>query len=183
MDLFQPTFFVLFFGIFHVVGGLAFGKGVREVAARSKSGHPLLMWGALMGILPTLFDWFFLIRNGQVTQGLIGPVLFVIAIILGTILFTEKLTRVHEKSIGAILMGGIALMIGLMLAPFLVDRALTLELGPEDYIFGSCLLTLPILVGFGFVWNGITAILKNRTLDEHIAEREAEIEEKTSRRK
>ena len=70
-----------------------------------------------------------------------------------------------------------------MLAPFLINRALTLDLGPEDYIFGSCLLIMPILVGFGFVWNGVTAILKNRAFDEHIAEREAEIEAKSSRRK
>lgn len=183
MILNNPLFLVLFFGIFHVFGGLALGKGVRDRLAKDNKGNSLIAWGVLMGVAPALFDWVFLVNQGYVWHGLTGPVLFITAAAIAAIFFTEKLTRVHEKSIGAILMGGAALLLGLALAPYLVKQALTMDLSPADYIFGSCLLVLPLFVGFGFVWNGVTAILKNRAFDEHIAEREKEIEEKASRKK
>ncbi len=179
----NPLFLVLFFGIFHIFGGLAFGKGIRDRLMKDSKGSQLIAWGVLMGVVPVLFDWVFLIGQGYMLHGLAGPALFVITAIVGALFLTKKLTSVHEKSIGAILMGGTALLFGLTLAPYLIKQAFKMKLGPADYIFGGCLLVLPLLVGFGFVWNGVTAILKNRTFDEHIAERELEIEEKASRKK
>ena len=184
-----PLFLVFFFGIFHLFGGLAFGRGLRDLFDSKEHKTNLILWGALMGITPTLFDWFFLIRDGQLIEGLIGPAIFILSTLISAIFLTAKLTAVHEKSIGAILMGGCALMFGLLLAPYLYQQAfsaastLQRELELADYLFGSCLLILPLLVGTGFIWNGVQAILKNRSFDEHMQERELEIEEKTSKKK
>ena len=110
MSLDNPIFLTAFFGIFHVVGGLAFGKGIRDTLANSK-GRQLLIFGGLMGVTPLIFDWFFLYREGWVLHALSGPLLFLLAAVSGAFIFTQRLTAIHEKSIGAILMGSIALMI------------------------------------------------------------------------
>ena len=178
MNIYNPLLLVSFFSAFHLLGGLAFGKGLRDTESKQ-----LILWGGFMGITPIVFDWAFLIREDMLFYGLIGPTVFVIAGILGYSLLTTKFSKANEKSIGAIMMGASSLLIGLILAPYLINQVLTLDLQPADYLFGSCLLVLPILVGIGFIWSGFTAILKKRTYDEHVAEREIELEEKISRKK
>lgn len=179
----NPYFLALFFGIFHVVGGLAFGKGIRERLAGAKTGSQLLIWGAVMGLPPMLFDWFFLIRAGEKIAGFAGPILFLIAVIVGGIVFTGELSRKHEQSVAAILMGGTALMLGLMLVPYLLRQAQTRsDLVLVDYLCGGFIPLIFILVGASFLWTGFSAIRKNLSFDEHIAEREMEVEEKTQRK-
>lgn len=177
MNIENPFLLVAFFAVFHLLGGAALGKGIRDKNSQQA------LWGAFMGITPIVFDWAFLIREGLAFYGLIGPFIFVIAVIASYLLFQTKFSKTNEKSIGAILMGSSSLLIGLALAPFLINRALTFDLQPVDYLFGSCILVLPILVGIGFVWSGFAAILKKRTYDEHIAEHELELEVKVSRKK
>ena len=46
MSLDNPIFLTAFFGIFHVIGGLAFGKGIRDVFANS-TGRQLLIFGGI----------------------------------------------------------------------------------------------------------------------------------------
>jgi len=186
MEFVDPLIPVVFFGIFHVSGGLAFGKGIRERFGETGSGNQLIAWGFLMGATPILFDWFFLIRVGMVQPGLIGPVLFIISTIVGGIFFKGKLSRRNEKSIAAVLMGGTSLLLGLMLTPYLIQQAQTREnLGLFDYLCGGSIPILFVFIGASFAWTGLSAILKRRSFDEHIAEREIEIEEKmqTKRRK
>lgn len=180
MNLDNPFFLITFFSIFHVFGGLAFGKGMKDVISNSGQGKRLLIWGAFMGISPILFDWLFLIQAGMLFYGLIGPALFIIATIIGWVI---KISKIYEKSIGIILMGLASLLIGISLAPFLITQALTLNLQPVDYIFGSCLLVMPILVGIGFLSSGLKAVRKKQSYDEHIAQHEIEIEEKISKPK
>src|SRR5512133_2187932 len=127
MEFGNPYFLVMFFGIFHVIGGLALGKGLRERVTDAGTGNQLIAWGLLMGVSPTLFDWFFLIREGALVPGLIGPVLFVVTAVIGGIFFTGELSRKNEKSIAAILMGGTSLMLGLMPTPYLIQQAQTRE--------------------------------------------------------
>lgn len=180
----NPYFLALFFGIFHIIGGLAFGKGMRERLGGAKTGVQLLIWGAIMGLPPLLFDWFFLIRVGEQAAGFAGPILFLIAMLVGGIVFTGDLSRKHEQSIASILMGGTALMLGLMLVPYLLQQTQTRsDLGLVDYLCGGFIPFIFILVGFSFVWTGFSAIRKNLSFDKHIAEREMEIEEKTRKQR
>ncbi|MBL8061373.1 MAG: WVD2 family protein [Anaerolineales bacterium] len=182
MSLDNPLFLTVLFGIFHILGGLAFGRGIRAKMKAEKTGGHLLVWGAIMGITPILFDWFFLIRVGKITYGLIGPVLF-FATVIGGIFLNGELTRNNEKSISAMLMGGASLLLGFMLTPYLLQQAQTREnLEFADYLCGGLIPIFFIGVGLSFVWNGFSAIRKRRTFDEHIAEREQEIEEKSERR-
>lgn len=116
MSLDNPLFLTVLFGIFHILGGLAFGRGIRAKMKAKKTGGHLLAWGAIMGITPILFDWFFLIRVGKITYGLTGPVLF-FATVIGGIFLNGELTRNNEKSISAMLMGGTSLLLGFMLTP------------------------------------------------------------------
>jgi len=172
----NPLFLVFFFGIFHGFGGLAFGKGLRDTLT-GKKNHSLLLWGVIIGIIPILFDWAFLYINWGINYAIIGPIIFIVAAIVSGIFYKGKMVKVHEKSIGAILAGGITLAFGFLIAPYLVKQALTIDLRPEDYVFGSCLLVLPFLVGFAFLSNGLKAITKNKSFDEHIAEQEKELED------
>ena len=179
----NPLILVVFFGIFHVVGGLGLGKGIRERITDPKAGNQLIAWGLIMGALPIVFDWFFLIRVGELVLGLVGPVLFIVAAIVGGMFFTGDLSRNNEKSIGSILMGGTALMLGLMLTPYLIQQANTRDnLGLVDYLCGGSIPVFFILIGASFVWTGFSAIRKNLSFDEHIAEREMEVEEKAQRK-
>ena len=180
MEFGNPLFLVVFFGIFHVIGGLGFGKGIRERITDAKAGNQLIVWGLLMGTLPILFDWFFLIRVGEVVSGLVGPILFIISAFIGGIFFTGELSRKNEKSMGAILMGGTALMLGLMLTPYLIQQAQTRDdLGLVDHLCGGSIPIFFIVIGFSFAWTGFSAIRKNLSFDEHITERELEVEDKT----
>lgn len=182
MSIGNPLILVVFFGIFHVIGGLGLGKGIRERITDPKAGNQLIAWGLIMGALPIVFDWFFLIRVGHFISGLVGPTLFIIAALVGGIHFTGELSRKNEKSIGAIMMGGTALMLGLMLTPYLIQQAGTRDdLGLVDYLCGGSIPVFFILIGTNFVWTGFTAIRKHLTFDERIAEREIEVEEKAER--
>lgn len=184
MEFGNPYFLVVFFGIFHVIGGLAFGKGVRERISDGKAGSQLIVWGLLMGGSPILFDWFFLIRVGELVPGLMGPILFIAAAIAGGMFFTGELSRKNEKSIAAILMGGTSLMLGLMITPYLIRQAQTHEnLGLVDYVCGGLIPVFFIFIGGSFAWTGFSAIRKRLTFDEHVAERELEHEEKSKSRK
>jgi hypothetical protein len=175
---------VVFFGIFHVIGGLALGKGLRERVLDAGASNQMIAWGLIMGASPTLFDWFFLIREGALVPGLIGPASFLVAAIVGGIFFTGELSRKNEKSIAAILMGGTSLMLGLMITPYLIQQAQTREnLGLVDYVCGGLIPVFFIFIGGSFAWTGFSAIRKRRTFDEHVAERELENEEKSNSRK
>lgn len=171
----NPIILVLFFGIFHLTGGLAVGKGIRERGSDKKAGGQLIAWGAIMGVTPTLFDWFFLIREGELVWGLIGPGLFIMAGILGWVFLNGELSRRNEKSIGAVLMGGTALILGLLLTPYLIQQAQIREgIGLVDYVCGGAIPLMFIFIGASFAWNGVTALRKNMSFDELIAERRKE---------
>jgi hypothetical protein len=184
MGIGEPYFLVIFFGIFHIVGGLAFGKGLRERISDKAAGNSLIVWGILMGGLPIIFSWVFLLREGYLVAGWIGPALFVVSSIFGGIFFIGELSRKNEKSIGAILMGGTSLMLGLMIASFLIKQAQTQEgLGVIDYLCGGSIPIFFIFIGGSFAWTGLTAIRKKRDFDGYTAEQEMEIEEKSKKRK
>lgn len=180
----NPIFLVVFFGIFHIAGGLAVGKGVRERVSDSEAGNSLIAWGFIMGGLPLVFDWLFLIREGALIAGLIGPALFVISAIVGGLAFTGELSRKNEKSFGAILMGGTGLMLGLMLTPYLIQQAQTRDdIGMVDYLCGGLIPIIFMFIGGSFVWTGLSAILKKRSFDEHVSEREMDVEEKSKNKR
>lgn len=169
----NPLILVVFFGIFHLIGGLAVGKGIRERAAEGKSGSELMLWGAVIGITPILFDWFFLIREGELIWGAVGPALFIAAAIFGRVVLNGDLSRRNEKSIASVLMGGAAFSLGLLLTPYMIQQAQTREnLGAADYVCGGAIPLMFILIGASFVWNGLSAIMKNMPFDELIAERQ-----------
>lgn len=183
MEFGNPYVLIVFFGIFHVTGGLALGKGLRETLNKTEAGKPLMAWGFLMGAVPMLFDWFFLIRIGE-SAGWVGPALFVTAIICGWLFFTHELSRKNEKSIAAVLMGGTALMLGLMLTPYLLQQVQIREnLGWADYLCGGSIPLFFILIGGSFAWSGFQALQKKRSFDDHIAEREADIKEKSENKR
>lgn len=175
----NPLILALFFGIFHFFGGLAVGKGLRERTSDKKVGSQLIAWGMLMGATPTLFDWFFLIRLGAVIWGFVGPAIFIAAVILGVLILKGRLTRRNEKSLGAVLMGGSALMLGLLLTPYLIEKAqVRKDIGFTDYVCGGAIPLMFIFIGASFAWNGISALRKNMSFDEFLAERQIETGEK-----
>ncbi|GAB4499599.1 MAG: hypothetical protein OHK003_16130 [Anaerolineales bacterium] len=184
MEFGNPFILVAFFGIFHVIGGLSFGKGIRKKFGEAGAGNQLIAWGLLMGAVPIFFDWFFLIRAGMLLTGVIGPALFIVSAAIGGIFLNGELSRRNEKSIAAVLMGGTALMLSLLLIPYLIQQAQTREnLGLVDYLCGGSIPILFILIGASFMWTGLSAILKRRSFDEHIAERETENEEKSQKKR
>lgn len=179
-----PYFFVVFFGIFHILGGLVFGKGLRDKLTDPGAGIGFIIWGLIMGVPPTLFDWFFLIQAGNLVPGLIGPILFIIAAIVGGIYFNGEIARKNAQSIISILMGGTALMLGTMITPYLIQQAQTRDnLNITDYLCGGLIPVLFIGVGLSIVSTGFSAVRKNMTFDELVAQREMEAEDKSQGKK
>lgn len=168
-------FYVLFFGIFHTTGGLALGKGIRELVSGTQRGGSLALWGTVLGGTPIIFDWFFLIREGEMLAGFAGPTIFFLSTMIGGFFLKGDITKKNEKSYAAILMGGTAVMLGGMLIPYLLTQAQTQDnLSLVDYVCGGSIPLFFILIGFSFAYNGFIAIRKKRTFDEQVAEYEAE---------
>lgn len=168
MSLSNPLFLATFFSIFHGFGGAAIGRGLRTLSNEPENGTQFIFWGILMGVPPIVFDWFFLLRVGETSYGFIGPGVFVLAALITGFFWTEELDLLDQKAIGAVAMGGSALLLGLILTPYLINQALTRDLKVVDWFFGSCFLLFFILIGGGFVWNGIMALIRSTTFDEEM---------------
>lgn len=180
----SPLFLAFFFGIFHLLGGMAVGRGMRNWRQDPDNGLSLLLWGILLGLGPILFDWLFLLREGQVLYGMIGPAVFILAALFVYFFWSGKLAKKDEKTIISLLMGIVATLVGLGVTPILIAQARTHELTAADWIFGPCIAILPFFVGVNFIWLAVKALRKNQTFDEVAAEEEEKQEKAiTAKRK
>lgn len=59
MNLTVTLLLVVFFGIFHAFGGASLGSGIRVLRENSPQARFLLIFGAVFGLVPHLFDYFF----------------------------------------------------------------------------------------------------------------------------
>jgi uncharacterized membrane protein len=168
----NPFFLAFFFGIFHMLGGLAFGRGLREWRDDPDRGAMLLLWGLLIGVGPVFFDWLFLLREGQTLPGLAGGAVFVIAALITFFLWTGELSRKNEKSIISLLIGIVAVLVGIAVTPILITQARTHELTWTDWVFGPCIAILPFFVGVNFIYLATKALRTKRTFDEVADEEE-----------
>src|SRR5574340_744660 len=117
MNPFFPLLLTVFFSIFHALGGAALGQAVRAARRGSDEFTFLLLWGAGMGGLPVIFDWFFLIAQGRLIYGLVGPTLFVITTFASA--FLEL--RIDGGAVVSAALGSTALLIGLFSIPLMLD--------------------------------------------------------------
>lgn len=186
MALDNPFFLAFFFSIFHLLGGLALGRGLHGWRVTNENGVTLIIWGLLIGVGPFLFDWFFLLREGQILPGLVGPAIFVLAALVTFFVWTGELSRKNEKSIISLIIGMTAVLVGLGITPILITQAQTRELTLADWVFGPCIAILPFFVGINFIYLAIKAMWSKRTFDDVAAEEEEKqdkaIEVKTKRR-
>ncbi|MEW5940357.1 MAG: hypothetical protein AB1750_11880 [Chloroflexota bacterium] len=169
----NPLFLAFFFGIFHLLGGLAFGRGLRDWRADHDKSLTLVYLGLFLGGGAALFNWFFLLREGQTLFGLAGPAVFGLAAFAAFFLWTGELSRKNEKSIVTLAMGIVAVLIGLFVTPILIAQAQTQELTLADWIFGPCIAILPFFVGINFIYLAAKALRTTRAFDEVAAEEEA----------
>ncbi len=172
MNPFFPLLLAVFFGIFHLLGGGAIGQGVQALRRGSSQWLFLFVWGAIMGGVPLIFDWFFLIGQGYWLAGLIGPAVFVISAFISAYLELD----IDGGAVISAALGSTAFLIGLFSIPLMLDRSKEFNLGTEDYLFGGCFVLAFVGVGGSFAWNGIRAILRGISLDQAYAEREGKRE-------
>lgn len=178
MNPFFPLLLTVFFGIFHFLGGVALGQAVRA-ARGGLDPWSLLVWGVGMGGLPVIFDWFFLIAQGHLIYGLIGPCLFVITTLASA--FLEL--KIDGGAIISAAVGSAGFLIGLFPIPLMLDRSKTFDLGMTDYLFGGCFALLFVVIGGSFAWSGFSAIMRGISLDQAHAEREQKVKHSRERKK
>ncbi len=179
MNPFFPLLLTVFFSIFHVLGGGALGQAVRAPRRGSDESTFFLLWGVGMGGLPVIFDWFFLIAQGHLIYGLIGPILFIITTLASA--FLEL--KIDGGAVVSAALGSTAFLIGLFSIPLMLDRSKTFDLGMTDYLFGGCFVLLFIVIGGSFAWNGFRAMLRGISLDKEYAEREQKLKHSRQRKK
>lgn len=174
-----PLFLTVFLSIFHALGGGAVGQGFRAAQSGSHKATFFFLWGALMGLVPLIFDWFFLIAQGNLIYGLVGPVLFI-----ATALASAFLTlNIDGGAIISTALGTVAFLLGLLSIPLMLDAARGRALGTEDYAFSSCFVLMFVVIGGSFAWNGLRAIFRGVSLDDELAERQQKITERSERKK
>jgi hypothetical protein len=179
MNPFFPLLLTVFFSIFHVLGGVAMGQGVRAALRGSDESMSLVLWGAGMGGLPVIFDWFFLIAQGHLIYGLIGPILFIITTLASAFLQV----KMDGGALISAALGSAGLVMGLLSIPLMLDRSKTFDLGVTDYLFGGCFVLLFVVIGGAFAWNGYSAMLRGISLDQEYAEREQKVKHARKREK
>ncbi|MBI5302198.1 MAG: hypothetical protein HY868_08680 [Chloroflexi bacterium] len=179
----SPLFLVFFFSIFHALGGAAVGRAIRTLQSEPQNSLTLFIWGGIMGLGPLVFDWFFLIREGELGYGMIGPAVFVVVALVGGFLWRGALEKIDGGAIASAAVGGAACLIGIMLAPYLIGIARTRQLEIADWCFGTLLVLLFVGVGASFAWTGALAIFHGHTFDEEIKLRQKAIDARSSKSK
>lgn len=155
-----------------LVGGSA-GQGVRVARTNVKRATSFFVWGgSKWGFLPLVFDWFFLVAQANLTHGLVGPVLFVFSAMACAFL---KL-NVDGGAVISALMGSVALFLGILSAPLMLQAAKTGDPGTTDYAFGGCFVLMFVMIGPAFAWNGSSAIFLGATLDQKYGEPDQELD-------
>ncbi len=162
-----PLILTVFFSLFHFLGGVAVGQAVRAAQRGSTTAITLAVWGAGMGVLPVVFDWFFLIRPGDWVYGLIGPIVFILAAFGSA--FLEL--KVDGAAVLSAALGSTAFLLGIFVIPLTVDAASTRTFGLEDYVGGTCLVLMFVIIGGSFAWSGFSAMLRGISLDRLYSER------------
>ncbi len=168
MNTFLALFLTVFFSIFHVLGGGAMGQAVRSAQSGSDKTAFFLLWGAGMGVPPLLFDWFFLIAQGQLIYGLVGPVLFVVTLLASAFLQV----KIDGPALISAALGSAAFLLGVLAIPLMLDAARQAGAGLSDYVFGACFVLMFVVIGGSFAWNGLSAIVRGISLDQEYVERE-----------
>ncbi len=174
-----PLFITVFLSIFHLLGGVAVGQGLRATVRGSDKAIFFLLWGAGMGLLPLIFDWFFLIEQGHLIYGIVGPVLFIVAALASALLQL----KIDGGAIISAALGSVALLLGILSIPLMLDATKTTDPGMVDYVFGGCFVLLFVVIGGSFAWNGFSALFRGISLDQEYAERELKLQERQKRRK
>jgi hypothetical protein len=168
----SPWFLAFFFSVFHAFGGAAFGRGARTVRSEPQNAATLLLWGTLMGLVPFIFDWFFLLRAGQVTYGLIGPVVFAVAAAVSASLWTGAFDNLDGKALAASAFGGTAFLLGLAAVPILIGAARATAATLGEVAFGVCWELFFLGIGGGMAWTGLMALRHGRTFDQEARSRQ-----------
>ncbi|MBI5032232.1 MAG: hypothetical protein HZB51_17005 [Chloroflexi bacterium] len=133
------------------------GLGVRAALRGSDKVYFYAIWGTLIGLVPFLFDWFFLIAQGHLIYGLVGPVLFGVALVASA--FLEL--KIDGAAVISAVIGSAAFLLGILSIPLSLDATKTRTLGIEDYVFGSCFVLMFVVIGGSFAWNGFSAMCRD----------------------
>ncbi len=150
----DPLLTLGFFCVFHLIGGIAIGKGLRQLLGRQWSGVLfLLVWGSMFGIMPLLISGSQFAKL-EMPYAIYVELFVLIAAILLTALLPEEFIGTFNQppvigaGVGAIffVMGGVLL--------FVLARE---DLGQALLIGG-----IFMLVGGGVLFAGLYSALKPR---------------------
>lgn len=168
MSPFMALLLTVFFSLPHILGGGAIGQGIRAIKNGSDASVSLFLWGAIMGGLPVVFDWFFLILPGYVLNGLVGPSLFLVAMLMSAFLDLHF----DGSAVLSAVLGSGAVLVGILAVPLMLDALRTSSPQITDYVCGGGMVVMFIAIGGSFAWNGFSAMIRGITFDQEMAERE-----------
>lgn len=98
-NLVTTLLLVVFFGIFHIFGGALFGQGIRALREHTGRAPFFLLAGVLFGIVPLVFDYAFFIPQNQVVWGLIGPALFLGAMLISAFVWEGPFEEIDSNAL------------------------------------------------------------------------------------
>ena len=113
MTIQAATTLVLFLGIFNVVGGVAFGHGLRSlIHDRSPRGIFMLIWGGFFGGVPCLMAASSLLAAHTGPLFLANPILFLSATVLSMTILPELVQDLGAGPLISIGMGAAFMFVG-----------------------------------------------------------------------
>ncbi len=113
MTIQNATTLVLFLGVFNVIGGVAFGSGLRMlVRERSPRGIFLIVWGGMFGGVPGLMGASTLAAARGSPLFLVNPILFLSAVALSMTILPELAQDMGAGPLIAIGVGAVFLFAG-----------------------------------------------------------------------
>ncbi|MBI5879138.1 MAG: hypothetical protein HZB53_15935 [Chloroflexi bacterium] len=140
----ENIFPLAFLGVFELIGGAAFGYGLRTMIKDRDPGQLfLLIWGGGFGGIPMVISLFLGLASPTPTLALVGPAVF-----FGMMLFSLLLAQPMTRYFGAgptfgMLAGGLLMLAGAATAVAQYNRAnviISVALGGAIFLVGSAIM-------------------------------------------
>lgn len=142
-----------FVGLFHVIGGIAIGSGLRGLRRGFSGGTVfLLVWGGMFGCLPLAIGWNALGATGRPGFFALELGILIAAILITALMPDTMLESLKSPQVAPIAFGGLFVLIGIGVGAIMIQTDLLPAL-----LFGGCFAGAGGLV---FI-SGLAKVLKS----------------------
>ncbi|MGE5141720.1 MAG: hypothetical protein ACM3JD_19820 [Rudaea sp.] len=118
--------FLLFFSLFHVIGGFVVGRGLRQILFGPRGAQLgfLFVWGLMFGGLPLCIGGPIFVLSGAPQVFAAEVAIVIAATFAGAILKDEYLEAFTTPAVAGALFGGVFLLVGIALVTWGLPRGI-----------------------------------------------------------